>query len=161
ADKLASIIYTSGTTGRSKGVMLSHQNMLSVAYGSLQFFDVLPDDVFLSFLPLSHTLERTGGYYLPMMAGAKVVFSRSIRLFAKDIQQVQTTIMIAVPRTFEQIYDRVQEQLAAGSQLQRFIFNTAVSISWQRFHYQQKRRRWSPRLLLWPLLSKRVAKKFQ
>lgn len=160
-DKLASIIYTSGTTGRSKGVMLSHQNMLSVAHGSLQYFDVLPSDVFLSFLPLSHTLERTGGYYLPMMAGAKVVFSRSIPLLAEDLQQVQPTIMIAVPRIFERIYDRVQKQLAAGSRLQRFFFNAAVTIGWQRFHYRQKRRYWSPSLLLWPLLSTLVAKNFQ
>ena len=54
--QLASIIYTSGTTGRPKGVMLSHHNMLSVASGSLQYFDVVSNDIFLSFLPLSHTL---------------------------------------------------------------------------------------------------------
>ncbi|WP_368857495.1 AMP-binding protein [Thiolapillus sp.] len=62
---LASIVYTSGTTGRSKGVMLSHHNMLSVAHGGVTLLDCYEEDVFLSFLPLSHTLERTAGYYLP------------------------------------------------------------------------------------------------
>jgi len=160
AEQLASIIYTSGTTGRSKGVMLSHHNMLSVAYGSLQFFEILPDDVFLSFLPLSHTLERTGGYYLPMMAGSKVVFSRSIPLLADDMRQVQPTIMIAVPRIFERIYDRVHKQLAEGSWLKRRIFKLAVKVGWKRFQYLQGRKYWSPSLLLWPLLHKLVVTKF-
>jgi len=159
-EQLASIIYTSGTTGRSKGVMLSHHNMLSVAYGSLQFFEILPDDIFLSFLPLSHTLERTGGYYLPMMAGSKVVFSRSIPLLADDMQQVQPTIMIAVPRIFERIYDRVHKQLAEGSWLKRRLFKLAVKVGWKRFQYQQGRKYWSPSLLLWPLLHKLVVSKF-
>ena len=159
-EQLASIIYTSGTTGRSKGVMLSHHNMLSVAYGSLQFFEILPDDIFLSFLPLSHTLERTGGYYLPMMAGSKVVFSRSIPLLADDMRQVQPTIMIAVPRIFERIYDRVHKQLAEGSWLKRRIFKLAVKVGWKRFQYQQGRKYWSPSLLLWPLLHKLVVSKF-
>lgn len=160
ADQLASIIYTSGTTGRSKGVMLSHQNMLSVAYGSLQFFETFPDDVFLSFLPLSHTLERTGGYYLPMMAGCKVVFSRSIPLLADDMRQVQPTIIIAVPRIFERIYDRVQKQLSESNVLRRLIFKMAVTVGWKRFHYLQGRAYWSPSLLLWPLLNKLVVNKF-
>lgn len=160
ADQLASIIYTSGTTGRSKGVMLSHQNMLSVAYGSLQFFETFPDDVFLSFLPLSHTLERTGGYYLPMMAGCKVVFSRSIPLLADDMRQVQPTIIIAVPRIFERIYDRVQKQLSESNVLRRLIFKMSVTVGWKRFHYLQGRAYWSPSLLLWPLLNKLVANKF-
>ena len=69
---LASIVYTSGTTGRPKGVMLSHHNMLSVAHAALTVIDVYEQDLFLSFLPLSHTLERTAGYYLPIMAGAGV-----------------------------------------------------------------------------------------
>lgn len=160
-DQLASIIYTSGTTGRSKGVMLSHQNMLSVAYGSLQIFEILPDDIFLSFLPLSHTLERTGGYYLPMMAGSQVVFSRNIPLLAEDMRQVQPTIIIAVPRIFERIYDRVQKQLAESSWLRRISFKLAVNAGWKRFQYQQGRKRWFPSLLLWPLLNKLVAYKFQ
>ncbi len=69
---LASIVYTSGTTGRPKGVMLSHYNMLSIAHSALTMVDVYVEDLFLSFLPLSHTLERTGGYYLPVMSGSGV-----------------------------------------------------------------------------------------
>jgi long-chain acyl-CoA synthetase len=72
ANGLATIVYTSGTTGRPKGVMLSHQNMLQNARAGLEAFDVYTDDVFLSFLPLSHMFERTGGYYLTMLAGAEV-----------------------------------------------------------------------------------------
>ena len=69
---LATIIYTSGTTGTPKGVMLSHQNMLQNVKAALAVYDVYGDDVFLSFLPLSHMLERTAGYHLTMVAGATV-----------------------------------------------------------------------------------------
>ncbi len=96
-DELASIVYTSGTTGRPKGVMLSHSNMLSVAHAALTMMDVYQQDSFMSFLPLSHTLERTAGYYLPMMAGSTVAYSRSINQLASDLVELQPTIMIAVP----------------------------------------------------------------
>jgi long-chain acyl-CoA synthetase len=157
--QLASIIYTSGTTGRPKGVMLSHHNMLSVAAGSLQFMDVLPDDIFLSFLPLSHTLERTAGYYLPMMAGAKVAYARGIPQLADDMVNVKPSIMIAVPRIFERIYTRLQGQLADKSVIAKGLFKATSKVGWAKFLHKQGRGWWRPSFLAWPLLNKVVASK--
>ena len=156
---LASIVYTSGTTGRPKGVMLSHHNMLAIASAVLETMNCYREDVFLSFLPLSHTLERTGGYYLPMMAGASVAFARSVLQLAEDFQQVKPTVLIAVPRIFERFYARVQQQLAKQSPIPRHLFDLAVAVGWKRFEHQQGRASWSPELLLWPLLEKLVARK--
>ena len=158
---LASIIYTSGTTGRPKGVMLSHHNMLTVAHGSLQYFDVLPSDIFLSFLPLSHTFERTAGYYLPIMAGATVAYARGIPQLADDMQTVKPSIMIAVPRIFERIYTRLQNQLADKSFIAKGLFQATVTMGWAKFQYQQGRGWWRPSFTLWPLLEKLVASKVQ
>ena len=157
--QLASIIYTSGTTGRPKGVMLSHHNMLSVAAGSLQFMDVSPDDIFLSFLPLSHTLERTAGYYLPMMAGAKVAYARGIPQLADDMVSVKPSIMIAVPRIFERIYTRLHGQLAEKSVIAKGLFKATSKVGWAKFLHKQGRSWWRPSFLAWPLLNKVVASK--
>ena len=100
-EALASIVYTSGTTGRPKGVMLSHRNLLWNAAAAECMSPVAPDDLFLSFLPLSHTLERTVGYYLPMLAGATVAFSRGIEHLADDLKAVRPTLLVSVPRVFE------------------------------------------------------------
>ncbi len=154
--ELASIVYTSGTTGRPKGVMLSHHNMLSVAHAGLIRISVHDTDLFLSFLPLSHTLERTAGYYLPMMSGSAVAFSRSVAQLADDLQSVRPTILIAVPRIFEKVYGRIQQQLEKGPALKRRIFNYAVRVGWYRFEREQGRRGWHPRLLFWPFLEKKV-----
>ncbi|MEA3277890.1 MAG: AMP-binding protein, partial [Pseudomonadota bacterium] len=100
-DGLATIVYTSGTTGRPKGVMLSHRNILTNAHASLTAIDCYQEDLFVSFLPLSHTLERTASYYLPMMAGATVAYARSIGQLAEDLKTLGPTVLIAVPRVFE------------------------------------------------------------
>ncbi|MBF0218111.1 MAG: long-chain fatty acid--CoA ligase [Gammaproteobacteria bacterium] len=156
---LATIVYTSGTTGRPKGVMLSHHNILSIAHAALTMVDVYREDRFLSFLPISHTLERTAGYYLPMMSGSTVGFSRSVAQLADDMAALQPTVMVVVPRIFERIYSKLQAQLQQGSLTKRLIFNYAVSVGWQHFEYQQKRRHWHPRLLLQPLLHRLVGEK--
>ena len=156
---LASIIYTSGTTGRPKGVMLSHNNMLSNAYDALSSFDVSPADTFLSFLPLSHTLERTCGYYLSMMAGARVAYARSIPLLSEDLLHIRPTLLISVPRIYERVYGAIKAKLAGGSPLPRKLFELAVDVGWARFEYQQGRGSWQARFLLWPLLNKLVAAK--
>ena len=156
---LASIVYTSGTTGRPKGVMLSHYNMLAVAHAAAASVTCYEEDLFLSFLPLSHTLERTAGYYLPMMANATVVYARSINQLADDLITQKPTVMIAVPRIFERVHGRIQEQLEKGSPIARALFALTVNTGWLAFQRRQGRAHWRPALLLYPLLKKLVAKK--
>jgi len=158
-DALATIVYTSGTTGRPKGVMLSHYNILWNAYASVQVVKCGPDEVFLSFLPLSHTLERTAGYYLAMMVGGTVAYNRSIPQLGEDLLLIKPTILISVPRIFERVYNKIQAGLEEKSALARALFSLAVSTGWRRFEHQQGRAGWSPKLLLWPLLNKIVAGK--
>ena len=156
---LASIVYTSGTTGRPKGVMLSHYNMLSIAHSALTMIDAYQEDLFLSFLPLSHTLERTAGYYLPVMSGSTVAYARSIAQLGEDLQKIQPTVMIAVPRIFEKVFARIHGQMSKQSGLKRALFRMTTAIGWHRFQRQQKRASWHPRLLAWPLMKKLVAEK--
>lgn len=159
ADALATIVYTSGTTGRPKGVMLSHRNILSNAWSAVNLVDVYDNDLFLSFLPLSHMLERTAGYYLPMMTGATVAFARSIPQLAEDLQTIRPTILISVPRIYERVYGRILDQMEHKPAFARKLFQLAVNTGWQRFLHGQKRGPWRPRFLLWPLLNALVAGK--
>jgi long-chain acyl-CoA synthetase len=156
---LATIVYTSGTTGRPKGVMLTHYNILWNALRSLQMVNCAPGELFLSFLPLSHTLERTGGYYLPMMAGATVAYNRSIPQLAEDLLAVRPNILISVPRIFERVYNKIQAQLAEKSAFAGGLFRLAVKVGWHRFEHAQGRARWGLDLLLWPVLSRLVGRK--
>lgn len=158
---LATIMYTSGTTGRSKGVMLSHRNILWNAQAALRLIPIYPVDRFLSFLPLSHTLERTVGYYLPIMAGASIAYARSIAQLAEDLVEIRPSVLISVPRIFERFYAKIQAKLAEDSTIARKLFQLAVQVGWRRFLHSQKRSGWSPGLLLWPLLARLVAGKIQ
>ena len=157
--KLASIIYTSGTTGRPKGVMLSHSNMLGNSFATAQCFQVYQDDLFLSFLPLSHTLERTCGYYGTVMSGAQVAFARSVQHLGEDLQSIRPTVLISVPRIYERVHAAINQKLAEGPPLRRKLFELAISVGWARFEYQQKRGPWRASFLLWPILQRLVASK--
>jgi long-chain acyl-CoA synthetase len=157
---LATIVYTSGTTGRPKGVMLSHHNILSnAAAASSEVLTTGPDDVFLSFLPLSHTFERTCGYYLTIMSGALNTYSRGIPVLAEDLQKVRPTILISVPRIYERVYGRILTALNEGSPLKKKLFMLAVDVGYARFEHAQGRGPWTPSFLLWPVLHALVAKK--
>ncbi len=157
--QLATIIYTSGTTGRPKGVMLSHANMLENAYATLQLFPIYTDDLLLSFLPLSHTFERTLGYYLTVMTGSRVAFARSIALLSEDLQIIQPTVLVSVPRIYERVHAAIHAKLEEAPPLRRKLFEFAVDVGWARFLHRQKRGSWRLSFLLWPLLNALVAQK--
>jgi len=158
-DELATIVYTSGTTGRPKGVMLSHTNILFNANAAGHCADLVQDEQFLSFLPLSHMLERTAGYILPMMIGASVAYARSISQLGEDLMTIRPTVLISVPRIYERVYGRIVSGLEKKSKVARWLFHMAVHVGWRRFEHQEGRAGWSPMLLLWPLLDRLVASK--
>ncbi len=156
---LATIIYTSGTSGRPKGVMLSHHNILTNAASCAQIVPISPNDLLLSFLPLSHTFERTSGYYIPMMCGATVAYARSIQELQEDLLIIRPTILISVPRIYEKVYASIRAKLAAGPAFNRWLFNFAVEVGYSRFEHQQGRGSKQLTHLLWPLLEQLVASK--
>jgi long-chain acyl-CoA synthetase len=158
-DQLATIVYTSGTTGRPKGVMLSHGNILANADSGLDYVPMYREDVLLSFLPLSHTFERTVGYYAPMMMGASVAFARSIPLLAEDLLTIRPTVLISVPRIYERVYNKIVTGLAEKPPFAARLFRLAVETGWRRFLRRQGRGGWHPTFLLWPVLDNLVAGK--
>jgi long-chain acyl-CoA synthetase len=157
--QLATIIYTSGTSGRPKGVMLSHYNILTNAYSSSLVVPLSRHDLLLSFLPLSHTFERTAGYYVPMMCGATVAYARSIQQLQEDLLAVQPTILVSVPRIYERVYSGIRAKLAEGPAFSRKLFKLAVDVGYSRFEHQQGRSAGRISHLLWPILENLVAKK--
>jgi long-chain acyl-CoA synthetase len=90
-----------------------------------------------------------------------MAFARSIPQLAEDLQTIKPTMLISVPRIYERVYAKIQEKLQQDSSLARAIFKAAVETGWHRFEYIQGRRRWSPKLALWPLFEKLVAGKIQ
>lgn len=161
ADDLAALVYTSGTTGRPKGVMLSHRNVLENVKATLLRVAPQGDDLFLSFLPLSHTFERTAGYYLPMAAGSTVAFARSTALLAEDFRRVRPTVLISVPRIYERAYLTMRSTLDKAP-LQEWLFDRAWSTGWRRFcrrqrlPVQDRTPAWLDELV-WPFLDRAVA----
>jgi long-chain acyl-CoA synthetase len=124
---LASIIYTSGTTGVPKGVMLTHANFVanSKALDAVTEFSV--KDTILSFLPLSHVLERMTTFSW-IYKGASIYHAESIETVAENLLEVRPTIMISVPRLFDKIYAKVMDNILAASPAKRKIFFWAIGV---------------------------------
>ncbi len=158
---LATLVYTSGTTGKPKGVMLSHDNVLANVKATLQRVAPTEQDVFLSFLPLSHTFERTAGYYLPIAAGCCVAHARSVALLSEDLKTVRPTILISVPRIYERVYSALKGMLVSKPVKAR-LFTWAQNVGWRRFCRAQQlpvegNTPAALDALAWPLLNRLVA----
>ena len=140
SEDLAAIVYTSGTTGRPKGVMLTHHNVVENVIATLIHIAPAPKPgyIFLSFLPLSHTFERTAGYYLALGMGCTITYNRSITLLAEDLRTVKPDVLISVPRIYEKIYARINEQLVKKPAIARWLFNCAVNVGWRKFCAENK-----------------------
>jgi|JI10StandDraft_1071094.scaffolds.fasta_scaffold59904_2 long-chain acyl-CoA synthetase len=120
---LTSLIYTSGTTGIPKGVMLTHSNFVQNVKVCLEQIPVINEnDVFLSFLPLSHVFERTATYHVCCAVGSKIAFAQSLELLAKNMAEVKPTIMSCVPRLLERIHDKAMKNGTSAGGLKSKIF---------------------------------------
>ncbi|WP_164667970.1 AMP-dependent synthetase/ligase [Virgibacillus doumboii] len=133
-DHLGTIIHTSGTTGKPKGVMLTHGNFLANIEG-VQFWliELLPEDLSLSYLPLSHVFERMAGHYMPLSVGTTIAYAESIDTIQENLTEVRPTVLTSVPRLFEKVYAKVREEIDGGSPTKRKIFNWAVSVGLERY----------------------------
>lgn len=126
---VCTIIYTSGTTGDPKGVVLSNQNFLENIKAASRYVPYTNKDVFLSFMPLSHVLERTGGCYGPIYFGAAIYFAQSPKTIGEDIKKVRPTIMVSVPRIFEKVYDKIMDKARTQPIIRQKMFYGALKIS--------------------------------
>jgi long-chain acyl-CoA synthetase len=108
---LAEIIFTSGTLGRAKGVMLSQKNLTADLSAMLSMVHIPPSDRFLSVLPMHHTYECTCGFLCPLLAGASIHYARSLKTIADDMQQVQPTMLLAVPLMFDKMFKRIYQTI--------------------------------------------------
>jgi len=106
-DDICTIIYTSGTTGEPKGVLLSHHNIVSNVKAAYEHLPISDDDIFLSYLPLSHIFERMAGYYTAFASGGTIFYSESIEAVASNMLMVKPTIITSVPRLFERVHSKI------------------------------------------------------
>ena len=134
-DALACLIYTSGTGGAPKGVMLSHRAILANcvgAYDLLRAYD-LGDEVFLSFLPLSHAYEHSCGLMFPVAIGAEIYYAESIEALTGNLGEARPTVMTAVPRLYEVMRQRILVGVRRQGGLKARLFRTAVALGRKRY----------------------------
>ena len=127
-EDLLTLIYTSGTTGQPKGVMLTHNNLISNIKAVAKVSPVSEDDSFLSFLPISHVLERMAGHFYPFSHGCSIYYAESIETVAEDMIDVGPTMAISVPRFFEKIHSKIKLGVNQSSGFKRKLFNWSIKI---------------------------------
>ncbi|MBI4184517.1 MAG: long-chain fatty acid--CoA ligase [Proteobacteria bacterium] len=136
----ACLIYTSGTGGTPKGVMLSHGAMLSNCEGAIERLAGLGLDreVFLSFLPLSHSYEHTAGQFFPISIAAEIYYAEGIEHLSSNLVEARPTLMTAVPRLYETMHQRIRREVERAGGLKARLFEAALSLG-RRAHEAPER----------------------
>ena len=126
----ACIIYTSGTSANPKGVMLSHESIISNIQGAKNILDdiKIKDHKFLSILPLSHAYERTGGFLLPILIGGEIYFNSNKDHLLNDLKFVNPTIMVAVPRLYDVLLKKITTSMKSKNKIIKYLFETNLII---------------------------------
>ncbi|MBO9498312.1 MAG: long-chain fatty acid--CoA ligase [Novosphingobium sp.] len=162
-DTLACIIYTSGTGGAPRGVMLHHGailcNIEGSAYLLVEDFG-WDDEVFLSFLPLSHAYEHTGGQFLPIALGSQIYYAEGLDKLASNIEEVRPTIMVVVPRLFEVLRARIIKQVEKQGKFANYLMDRALQIGEQGFAGRKRLRDLPMKLLLERTLKPKIRARF-
>jgi long-chain acyl-CoA synthetase len=130
-DQLACIIYTSGTGGAPRGVQLHHGSILHNLEGCTDIISSdfgWGDEIFLSFLPASHAYEHSGGQMFPIALGAQIYYAESLEKLAANIEEVQPTIMVVVPRLFEMLRTRIMKSIEQQGGLSKYLLSRAIKI---------------------------------
>ncbi len=160
----ACIIYTSGTSGAPRGVVQSHGAILCNVSGAAEIIAEdfgVKEERFLSFLPLSHAYEHTGGQFLPIGVGAEIWYSEGLEKLASNIEEARPTIMVVVPRLFEVLRARILKQVSKEGKFANYLMDSAISISQNAGKRGAKRLRDRPMdLLLERTLRPKIRQKF-
>jgi len=130
-DDMACIIYTSGTGGAPRGVMQQHGAIMHNVEGSAAVLREdfgLADEVFLSFLPLSHAYEHSGGQFLPIGVAAQIYYSEGLEKLSSNIEEVKPTIMVVVPRLFEVLRARIIKAIEKQGKMPYYLLDRALKI---------------------------------
>jgi long-chain acyl-CoA synthetase len=153
---LLTILYTSGTTGQPKGVMLSHQNLASNVRAALEVLKIVPEDVSLSALPLSHIFERMAGHYVMVAAGATICYAESFARLGSNFREVRPTVMTLVPRVYEKLVSQVEQTARAGGAAKRRILHWALGVGGKHVDRVLAGRRVGPLLKLQSRIADRL-----
>jgi len=160
-EDLCTLIYTSGTTGEPKGVMLTNNNFVTNIRAAKECISIGETDIFLSFLPLSHSFERMAGYYTALSSGGMICYAESIDTVAENMLEIKPTIMTSVPRLFERIHARVMKNVESSPPKKQKIFFWAIETG-KKYHESRKKKKLSPILSAkYKLADKLVFKKIK
>jgi len=162
-DTIACIIYTSGTGGAPRGVMQHHGSILCNSAGAAEILidDFgIKDERFLSFLPLSHAYEHTGGQFLPIGVGAEIFYAEGLERLASNIEETRPSIMVVVPRLFEVLRSRIMKQVEKQGRVANFLMDRALTISENEVGGKKRARDLPMNFLLERTLRPKIRKKF-